>query len=467
MVQKLKGLLHSPTFTTWLSYFAQFGSALILLPLLLIYFDDTQLSLWFLLYMLMGLSLLADAGFGPTIVRIVSFYNAGLNQIPNDFSAKIYENEDRTPNFEKLNYLLNNLNTVYLIIGLIASIIIYISIQLLTNNLVQHLGDFNEFYYAVLFIVLRIFFSIQQIKWSSFLCGTLNVPLVRRTEAFVNFLKLFIISCMLPFGAGLNEIFFVELICTLFLLLFFRINTISYFSEHNVDFVYKYKFDKSSLDVVWTPAWKLGLIQIGGFVSNYGSSIIVAQIVSPSVASSFMLTQRLILFLRQVSQAPLYANLPNIYKLFSEKNLIEVKFYSITQIRKSIVLLLMGLTFLFVFGNVVINYLFEDKSLVEQNILALLCLGIFLEMHHAMHSQVFMGTNKVPFLIPSIISSFTFICVGFLVSKEYGLLGVVLVQLIVQALCNNWYPVYLNLRLLNVSFFDYLRILIRPRVQNF
>jgi hypothetical protein len=72
-----------------------------------------------------------------------------------------------------------------------------------------------------------------------------------------------------------------------------------------------------------------------------------------------------------------------------------------------------------------------------------------LELHHASHAQIYMGTNHVPFLLPSIITGLLILCGGYLVVPRYGVMGLIMVQAISHLLINNWYPVYLNLKLLD------------------
>ena len=82
-------------------------------------------------------------------------------------------------------------------------------------------------------------------------------------------------------------------------------------------------------------------------------------------------------------------------------------------------------------------------------------ISITLELHHGFHAQIYMGSNHVPFLLPGLISGIIILGIGSYVISQYGLIALVLTQLLVQLSFNNWYPVYLNLKLLDWGLSDY------------
>ena len=82
--------------------------------------------------------------------------------------------------------------------------------------------------------------------------------------------------------------------------------------------------------------------------------------------------------------------------------------------------------------------------------------GLLLEMHHGIHANIYVSTNHIPFLWPGLISGILIIILSLAVMDSFGLLGIILVQFIVQLSFNNWFPVYLNLKLMNWGFIEYL-----------
>jgi hypothetical protein len=85
-----------------------------------------------------------------------------------------------------------------------------------------------------------------------------------------------------------------------------------------------------------------------------------------------------------------------------------------------------------------------------------MCLTVMLDLHASFHATIYTSTNHIPFLVPSLISGSVIIGLGFLVLPIYGLVGILMVRLIAQLSFNNWYSVYLSLKLLNWPFLIYL-----------
>lgn len=113
-----------------------------------------------------------------------------------------------------------------------------------------------------------------------------------------------------------------------------------------------------------------------------------------------------------------------------------------------------------IFANIILYMIGTNKQIISGMIFVIMSISIILEYHHAVHAQVYMGTNHIPFLLPSLISGFLIIVIGYMAIGKYGLLGLVLTQFFVQLSINNWYPVYLDLKLLNWKFKDYIIALI-------
>lgn len=449
-------IIESPTLMTWSSYLIQFGTAIFLLPAILLYFEPAEVAIWFLFYIVLGMSVLADFGFGPTVIRVVSYFYAGAEKIPSnikDFNQKRVNSEE--PNYEALNDYISTFNSLYLLLGLGSTLIAFFGGYLLVENAINLLEDNSNLWNAFYLIVVRTFFAIQQVKWSSILSGIDKVAHMKRVESCVNFIKLSLMFSLILLNYSMLELMLVELIATIVLIFSFKFMVIKWFKNNNHPVSEKLNFNLSALKVIWPPTWRLGAIQLGGYFINNSTSFIIAQLKSPELIASFLLTQRVVLFARQICQAPIYANLPRIFQFMASNKIDELKLFCAKSIRLCMCLLILILVLIMFLGNDVLMLFGVHHSLVDNSILIIMAVSVVLEMHHAIHSQIFMGSNKVPFLIPSLYSAFSIFIISYFVVSSYGVIGVVLTQFIVQLTINNWYPVFLNLRLLNWKFSAY------------
>ena len=114
-----------------------------------------------------------------------------------------------------------------------------------------------------------------------------------------------------------------------------------------------------------------------------------------------------------------------------------------------------SLSIIGIVGNEILAFMDIENRLVTGVVFFIMAISLVLEYHHAVHAQVYMGSNHVPFLLPALFSGFLILGIGFSVVGTFGLIGVVLTQFLVQLSINNWYPVYLDLKLLNWKFKDY------------
>ena len=78
---------------TWASNFVRFGSAIFVLPLILKFFTPIEQSFWFFINTIIGFAMLADSGFGPTLIRAVSYFKCGADYLPRN--KKEYDKMDK------------------------------------------------------------------------------------------------------------------------------------------------------------------------------------------------------------------------------------------------------------------------------------------------------------------------------------------------------------------------------------
>ena len=71
---------------------------------------------------------------------------------------------------------------------------------------------------------------------------------------------------------------------------------------------------------------------------------------------------------------------------------------------------------------------------------------IILELKHSNHAQLVLSRNVQPFLVPSFLAAFLSAILMYPMFLKFGIVGVILVQGLVQLVCSNWYPVYLNMK---------------------
>lgn len=454
----LNKALNSPTIMTWTSHVTIFAHGLLVTPLIIIMFDQDQIAVWYLLQTLVGLGLLADAGFGFTLSRAVAFFVAGVEKLPSnrdEYNEKL-ENKGKM-NMEKLASLFSTSYRIYLIISLIF-ILIFAPIGMAVVWNVMNLAGHDPFLWGAYgFTIASTFVTIQTIKWSSYMSGTKRVAELRRFGTVMGVVRIIGFSVMLFSKTGvigLSSYIFAE---TLFRNLYLRNKVISWFKMNKIKVMNRLYFDKEIFNSLWTATWRLGLTTWGNYFTVYGTSIIISQARDTALIASFLFTQKILTFVQRLSEAPFSANVPGIYMLIARKKIRDVKIEISKQLFLSVTLMFGGFVFIGLFGNYILGFLDVDIRFVSDFVYFVFALAIFLDSHSTMQGTVYISTNHVPFLIPSLVSGALMIGVGFLIMPYYGLFGLVMTKFLVGLGVNNWYSTYLSLKLLDWRLMDYLK----------
>jgi O-antigen/teichoic acid export membrane protein len=443
---------------SWASSFVRFGSLIFVLPLVLTAYTDLEQSLWFLTSTIISFAMLADSGFGSVLVRAVAYFNAGSKTIPK--TKEEYEQREElgtnNPNLPKLIDLLTTSNRIYLVLGLLVIVLLSTLGLAFIWNIMELSGHRNDFWIAYFLLIPYCYLSILIVKWSSFTRGLGFVALEARVNLILSTVRviLFIVLLLMKMKpAVLIGIMLFELV---YKLLYLRWFIHKWFVKRNVIVKNRYYFDKGIFLSIWPATWKLAGIFWGNYLVDSGNSIIIAQISDAKLMSSFLFTTRIVSFLKTISQTPFYANVPSIYKLAAQKKLVDLKERSSEYIFTGITLFAFTCAGIIFFGNWILGLLDTDTRFLELPLFFIMCVTVLLDLHASFHATIYTSTNHIPFFIPSLISGSIIIALGFYVLPIYGLIGILLVRLLTQIAFNNWYAVFLSLRLLDWSFIHYL-----------
>lgn len=453
----MKNILNSPTIMTYIAYLVTFGNAILILPLLLLKFNDTELSIWFLLNTIMMMAVLADSGFGATLIRSVSYFYSGAKEIPKNID-EFKKKQKNIPdiNSEGVAKLFQTANVIYIFLGIFAILLLLVIGPLLLENIISLSNDQDTMWNAFYTLVVTIFVNMQITKWSSFIQGFDGVALERQVASLLGITKIIVFMVLLLMNYGILSLLIAGLLINILKFITLKKIMKKIFKVHKIEQINIFKVDHKILYSILPSTLKFGAIQAGGYFVNYGTSLIVSQLNSPTLIATFLVTQRIIFFIRQIAQVPIYANLPRVFQLLAKHEFSELKLFLAKNIILGLSMLFVTLSIMSIFGNDILEMMGTDKKIVPINIFLVMAISIMLEYHHAIHAQIYMGSNHIPFLFPALVSGFLILGIGFNVVDTYGLMGIVLTQFFVQLSINNWYPVYLDLKLLNWKLKDYL-----------
>jgi len=443
---------------SWASYFVRFGSALFVLPLLLKIYSPVEQSFWFFINTITGFAMLADSGFGATLVRAVSYFRSGAKYLPrNKKEYDEFENTDEgEPNLENLKNLLTTSNRIYIFLGLFAVLILLTGGIAAAWNIFELSDHDPELWAAYIIVIPYCYFMILSVKWSSFMRGLGHIVEEARFGVLQGVIRVmgFIILLLFQLSpAYLIGYMFIESIIKYIYTKWF---VGRWFRRKEVVIENKRYFDKEIFQSLWAATWRTGLLFWGAYAIQSGTSILASQLSDAVMMANFLLTMRIFSFILNIARAPFYTNIPKIYSLAAEKKMPELRRKSSEYMFLGLGVKIAALAVLGLFGNQVLDLLGIETRFVPLTIFLIMAVTEVLDLHASFHASIYISTNHVPFVLPATISGGLIILVGFMVIPEYGIMGIVMTKFIIQFLFNNWYAMILSLKLLKWPFFEYL-----------
>jgi hypothetical protein len=211
-------------------------------------------------------------------------------------------------------------------------------------------------------------------------------------------------------------------------------------------------------EIVWHNAKKLGLVFVGAFAINKLSIFLAGLYLPLSDIGSYGLMIQLFGLLSMVSGMFFTVFEPRFSSLRTKGDnsalirefAFSMNIYYLTFIIGAIGLLYLGPYFLsLISSNVVLPSFF---------VMLFFAVVLFLEGNHSNFATLIVTNNNVPFVTSALVAGF-FIGLGDFISlkyTEYGVLGLVAVQGLVQIAYANWKWPYFVLKEFNISFYEFL-----------
>jgi hypothetical protein len=433
-----------------------FGNLVFILPLIISKFALAEQNVWFQFNFIMGLAMLADSGFSPSMVRAFSYFRPLAITIPR--TKEEYQNnsgvDTQEPNFQKLRDLLTTSFKIYSFIGILVVIFLSTAGVALSMNIMKQAGNRPDLWLSYGLFVLYCMVTILSIRWTSAIRGLDYVAFEARFNTYLGVIKVFAFGFLLLINRGILSLVIYLLIDSVFKYFYLRAFIYKWFKEKPGQFSSLYFFDKEIFLSIWKTTWNTGLTFISLYIIGYIDALIVGQFKNTAQINSFFITKRIFAFAKGFCRAPFYANVQKLYSYGAAKDFTNLKKKASVYIFYSMLLLIGIFVGLALFGNPVLS-LFTEVRLVSIPIYIIMTVTILLEFHSSFHADIYVSSNHFPFLIPASITGGLIAIFDLLVKDTYGIMGLVLVPFIISLFINNWYPVYLSFKLTNWNLKQY------------
>jgi len=434
---------------TWMSFATRSLNLIIVLPLILKTFNASEISLWYLLWSMIGFQNLGDLGFNVTFVRAVA-YSLTPN-ISNEFRHSAFTIKDVVTVMSKV-YKIISISMFFLAL-IVGSFLLKKPITYLANPIEGWIS------WAIVLVVTNI--SIYGFKYSAFLQGINWVHLYRRWEALTIFAAAISSGIILISGGGLIGLVLVNQFWVLVDVLRNRMLCNHY--EKDIFKVDKLESLKKELfSQLWNQAWKsgVGVLFSSGVLQLF--NLAYAQIFSPVILAPYLFGQRVIQQIIGFTRGTFYAKIPILNKMRSENKLRQMIITSQKAMKLSYFLFFSGIVVLLFFGNDMLSLIKSNIALPPYLFLYVFGLGYLFERFGAMHIQLYTTTNDVIWHKANGFTAIIMVCVGtplLFIDSTYAF---PIAFLAGNIFFYSWYSSSHSYKSLNITFAKYEKYLFIP-----
>ncbi len=447
---------NSPTLNTMFSFVSKPLSFLIVLPLILNKFTPEEIALWYLFALIASFQSIADFGFDNTFVRVISYCFGGANEIKDydRIDIKKVNSSEIKLNKKLLSRIIGVMNFVYLRLAVIVFILLFITTYFVQNSITV-LDEPVQGWVGWGMIILVTSANFFGRIYSNFLFGLNKVALVRRVEGFFSVFGIIASFLVLIFNGSFMLLVIVHQS--------WMLNNILrnwYLAKKVEDGLFKelsnWNFDKEIFSKIWPPSWRGGISSLASQGVIIVSGIIYSQFaVTASLLAEYLITLRFYSVIKGFSQAPFYSKIPLLAKLRAQGDLDQWLAKAKRGMTLGNFLMVAGILSLGITGELLFQLINSSIEFPDLKLWGLMGLAYLLQRYGAMHTQLYMTTNKVNNHISDTVSGVIFIGVSILLFNDFGVFAFPIGMIVGYGLFYCEYAAYYSFKVIPESFWKF------------
>lgn len=211
---------------------------------------------------------------------------------------------------------------------------------------------------------------------------------------------------------------------------------------------------------IWYNSKKLGLVFLGSYAINKLGMFFAGLYLSLEEVASYGLMIQLVSIISSTAITVNTAIQPQLAALRAEGEKQKLITRFAFAMNNFYILYIAGTTFLFFCGPWILSLIGSNATLPSGIILFLYFIVVLLENNHSAFATFIVTSNNIPFVESSLLSGGA-ICLFSFLSLQFtnlGILGLVMVQGICQAIYSNWKWPYVVCKEFHISFNRFLKI---------
>ncbi len=415
----------------------------IMLPFILLYLSEDEIGMYYIFGSLSTLITFFDFGFNPSFARSISYAWSGVEFIDKEGGSLSYAEE---PNYLLLKKLVVTCRVFYFFLAILALFVM----GTIGTAYVKHVSpeySRNLFIIPWLIYVIAMFINLLYDYFSALLRGVGAVKYVNISMVLGRLIQICMCITTLMLGLGLAGVAMAYLAYGIV----FRLSAKSFFNRYkeirgkleNIDYKTKYSDIKKLILTLWPNTWKEGIVTLANYIANQGTTIICSLFFNLYQTGLYSLTNQLVQAIATIAYALYNTYQPALQSAYANHDKKRQK--------KLFSIVIVSYVFIFVFG--MIGLIVLGKPLIriikpeyELSISVVIGVGIyqFILKYRNCYATYFSTTNRVIYYKAFLLSSVLGVLLSWMSLSviNIGLAGIIIPQILAQAVYNGWYWSY-------------------------
>lgn len=435
------------------------GANLLMLPFLMYFLSEDDLGLWYIYASIGAIATLFDFGFGVTFARNITYAWAGARELKKEGVAVSQYCE---PDYRLMKKVLITCKVIY---GILSATALLLLLVLGTGYVVFVSREIDGFTHIIAWIIyaVAVFLNLYYGYYASFLRGVGNVAQANKNIVIARLVQIIFMVVLLFLSCGLIGACVAYLAYgTVFRLLgkhyFYKYKNIGRRLSEVTE-----KFSKSSIQemfkIVWHNAWRDGAISLCNYCCNQVSTLICSVYLPLAETGVYSIGVQIASAIATIAGTLYNTYQPELQAAY----VVDDK----DKMRTTMSMIVISFTYIFVLGTagfcvvgIPLLKLIKPSAVVSIPVLLGLCLYQFILKYRNCYTSYFSCTNRIIYVGGFTVSAVVCVGLSFIATGvlNYGVWGLIVAQIISQAMYNMWKWPWLAHKELNLSFKAFLVI---------
>ncbi|MCM1541810.1 MAG: hypothetical protein NC121_11165 [Blautia sp.] len=416
------------------------GANLFMLPFLMYYLDGDMLGLWYVFASIGAIATLFDFGFAVTFARNITYCWSGAQELKREDVAFV---KNREPDYKLMKQVLVTCRLIYGILsGLVLVLMLTggtIYIRYVSKEVKGTIPLIAWIIYAFA-VTLNLYYGY----YASFLRGVGAVERANKNTVYARGIQILLTIGLLSCGAGIIGASIAYLAYgTIFRMLgkyyFYRYQGI----KDNLAKISEEPTKKQIHElfiVVWHNAWRDGVISVCNYFCNQASTIICSMFLSLAETGVYSIGVQIASAIAQIAGTLYTAYIPELQAAYINADTDKMK--------RLMAMIVMSFIYLYITGTIVfmavgmpVLRIIKPTAVVSIPVLTGLCIYQMILKYRNCYTTYFSCTNRIIYMNGFIVSALLCVILSLFMTGglEFGVWGLILAQIISQAVYNMWH----------------------------